>query len=900
MIPPRTNKPGLEVITSPIHAPKQATNAASSPLGVVSPGRVRRLAGITPNKTGTGRFWKGGASSVNDQDNENKSSHFNGGVLRSNSSMTSVKDRYGGIHSKPSSPRIGIQHGSNNNSAFNKTAPNALNNNLNNGRATNYLNAVKAPLSSLKKNPSFKSNKNAPSQQQPSNNNTSNNMPPLKSSSYDNIPSLMTESETFDTCDESTIVETALYHKFKEAFELTLKSHPGILPGAPSVVDSVQNALYKLTQSKVEKEEGLRAKIAQVKKEKEEMEAKLSAEMGSLALERNELTRQLEKLTNEKQVSEESLKRQLAAVSAMKSEISAKLDEATLEKEELTKHLGHLSKSRIELESALETEMKLVEKDRDELERVLSERKALQRQKMENKELESKIEIMTESATKEKATLQAEAAELKNFEAHLAKLKESNEETRKELEEEKRQLLEITRTLQTKKQAVIESREEIERGMMKEIEELEASIENCRLMHSKDMEMLVKSKVVKYLKRKDDDDSVDEEGEEKDMESLIESRVEAKLKAKDIELKERELALKEMEMKERREQEEEERRVREKELEQKLLREVEARERELEEKFMREREKWAREREMKERKEETEREAKEKEVKKREEKLEAARKKRAGRNHYHYSDDEDTVDDSTVHSKIRRSRSSRSRVRRNKSCDDDESTIASVDRRKCSSKKEEVKTTAKKAELQKELEELRKEISKNKNESNEPREIDELLKHRRETTGIMTSMRKYFSHEADLRGEIASLREEIKMNHRESSALRHGGRGYHESPGVASYSAPARDYHESPGMASYASAPARESHYEPERRSNMRRRYDDDEDVYLDNQPMNRAPIARRGYGDDHEYDREPRFRSSSRFSSPGVGRFSSPGRTTRSPRPRNSTSGIAKSKYYM
>ena len=162
------------------------------------------------------------------------------------------------------------------------------------------------------------------------------------------------------------------------------------------------------------------------------------------------------------------------------------------------------------------------------------------------------------------------------------------------------QLMEITRTLQTKKQAVIESKDEIERGMQKEIEELEAQIENSRMLHSKDMETLVKSKVVKYLKRApEEDESVEDEG--MDIESLVKARVEAELKQKDIEMKERELALKEQEMRERearereiREQEAEERRNREREIEQKMKKELEMRERELEEKMSRERKEWER------------------------------------------------------------------------------------------------------------------------------------------------------------------------------------------------------------------------------------------------------------------------------------------------------------------
>ena len=515
--------------------------------------------------------------------------------------------------------------------------------------------------------------------------------------------------------------------------------------------------------------------------------------------------------------------------------------------------------------------------------------------------MESKIEIMTEAATKEKAALQAESEELKSFEAHLTKLKESNEITRQELEEEKRQLLEITSMLQTKKQAVMESKADIEKGMQAEIEELEAQIENSRLLHSKDMENLVKNKIVKYLKHgkehhpveeeeEDDDSTISDdadmhktERERKDIESIVKARVEAELKQREIETKERELALKEQEMKEREA-------IREREFKEKMMREMELKEQQFEK----------------------EKEAREKELKAKEERLDAIRKRRAKSNsRKYYSDDDDNTlgDESTIQSEIqvRRTRSDRSqsRLRRNKYREnDDEDTIASTEnRKKRNTKKQDGTNTSKEEELKKELDELRKEIAKNKNEPTEaPREVDDMLKQRRETTGLLSSMRKYFSPQDELRGEIAALRDEIKMNHRDSPALRQGAaaayqhqesRVYHESPGAATYSAPAppREYHyESPGMASHASAPIERSHYEPERRSTFRRRYEDDEDAYLDNRPVSRS--RGRGYEENYgEYDRESRYSS----------RFSSPGRMARqrSPEPRRSTS-VVRSKYYL
>ena len=67
----------------------------------------------------------------------------------------------------------------------------------------------------------------------------------------------------------------------------------------------------------------------------------------------------------------------------------------------------------------------------------------MQKQKMENKELESKIEIMSDAAAKEKQALQAEVAELKKFEDHVSQLRKQNEEAQKELELEKKHLIKV-------------------------------------------------------------------------------------------------------------------------------------------------------------------------------------------------------------------------------------------------------------------------------------------------------------------------------------------------------------------------------------------------------------------------------------------------------------------------
>ena len=334
-----------------------------------------------------------------------------------------------------------------------------------------------------------------------SNNSVSNNHnhTPPSNQSYD-LPSLMSTSNTFDT-EDGTIVTSDLFKKFQDAFNITLQNNPGILPGAPSIIESVQNALFKVQKKSVEKESSMRKQLEKVRSEKETMEKELTKEMGTLAMRRNEMSKELEAAKAEKERVEESLQKQLEGIQAIKTDLELKMNDATAEKEELTKHLGFLSKSRVELETALETEMQLVEKDRDSLQKVIAQRKDIQRQKNENKELESKIEIMTEAAAKEKKMLQAEVADLKTFEAHLKELKKNNEDSRRELEAEKEELIELTKTMQTKKLALMESKADFEKTMQKEIDELEAQIENTKMVHAQDMEDVVKSKVLGYLRR---------------------------------------------------------------------------------------------------------------------------------------------------------------------------------------------------------------------------------------------------------------------------------------------------------------------------------------------------------------------------------------------------------------
>jgi len=328
---------------------------------------------------------------------------------------------------------------------------------------------------------------------------TSNN-----SSYHIGLPSLLTDGDdmTIESYNEHhEIMETTLYQKFEDAFNITLRNNPGMLPGAPTVIDSIKQSLYKVQQTKLKKEKEMRKQLDKVKAEKDAMEQQLRKQMGSAALRKNELAKELDTAKSDKDLLSDSLAKQTAAINAVKEELKSKMSDVTKEKEELSKHLGFLSKSRAELEKALEVEMKAVEKDRDALKDIVAERKKLQKQKNENKALESKIERMTQAASKEKKALQSEVTELKKFEEHVSKLRSAHDTSRRELEAEKKKLKEMAGTMQTKKSMLMESLKDLETQYKQEIEELEAQIESSKLLHERNMETVVKKKVMRYLGR---------------------------------------------------------------------------------------------------------------------------------------------------------------------------------------------------------------------------------------------------------------------------------------------------------------------------------------------------------------------------------------------------------------
>ena len=361
------------------------------------------------------------------------------------------------------------------------------------------------------------------------------------------IPSLLSVDTEPDFSDYQEIMETDLYQRFEEAFSITIKNNPGILPGT-STLTNVKKALYEVQTAKAQREYEMKRKLKDVMKEKDQLEAQLKKEMGAIAWRKNELTKELETVTAERNIQQDSLIKQIDAIKAMKREIAAKTPDVAKEKEDLSRHLNYLSKSRKELEKALENESMLAEQDRNALQNVLAERKKLQQQKEDNKDLEQRIEHMTEAAQKEKLTLQAEVAELKRFEEHIAKARKENEEARKDLEQERRQLKETAETLQSKKLMLVESLKELQIQFQEEIEELEDKVKKSKMMHEEEMESIIKSRVMTYLRGEKVLTSPRESPV--DIEFIVRERVEAELKKKSVDTERVQAELKRLRMKE--------------------------------------------------------------------------------------------------------------------------------------------------------------------------------------------------------------------------------------------------------------------------------------------------------------------------------------------------------------
>eukprot|EP00984_Skeletonema_dohrnii_P016262 scaffold7177_cov103-Skeletonema_dohrnii-CCMP3373.AAC.1 len=93
------------------------------------------------------------------------------------------------------------------------------------------------------------------------------------------IPSLLSNAsnlsnDTYDTMDQTTM-ETALFKKFEEAFNITLRNNPGILPGAPTVIESIKTAMFKVQKSKAVREVEMRNQLERLKGEMSNLEQQL-------------------------------------------------------------------------------------------------------------------------------------------------------------------------------------------------------------------------------------------------------------------------------------------------------------------------------------------------------------------------------------------------------------------------------------------------------------------------------------------------------------------------------------------------------------------------------------------------------------------------------------------------
>ena len=332
------------------------------------------------------------------------------------------------------------------------------------------------------------------------------------------IPSLLSNAsnDTYDTMDQNTM-ETNLFKKFEEAFNITLRNNPGILPGAPTVIESIKTAMFKVQKSKAIREVEMRTELDRLKVEVSNMEQQLSQQIGTTNVRKSELIKQLE---------HESLTTQLEAMEVVSNDLKKKLEGASKEKKEMVKHLDLLSKSRKELEKNLENEVKIVEKEKEALQAIIKERKKLEKQRDENKLLEDKVEKLTEEASKEKKALQEEVEEHKKFMEHIQTLRDQNEVAKQQFEKEKKELLECTQSIQAKKMALIESKEDLERQHQVEIHELESQLAESKIAHVNKKESIVKNQVMSYLKKNDKDN------ENMRIEAIVNARVEKEMKKK--------------------------------------------------------------------------------------------------------------------------------------------------------------------------------------------------------------------------------------------------------------------------------------------------------------------------------------------------------------------------------
>jgi len=315
------------------------------------------------------------------------------------------------------------------------------------------------------------------------------------------VPSLSNSSNggssstdtSFEDLDE--ITNTELYTNFKEAFNITLRNNPGILPGQSNIIDSLQKTLFKVQKKRAQKERELRNQLDKVKSEKDKVENQLRKEMGTTAASLEELTNELDTARSKRDTLSLSVERELANIQAIKDQLKIKMSDVTKEKGELSKHLKYISQSRTDLEKTLEIELELVEKDREALKKVATERTKLQQQKRDNKQLEDEIEVLSVVAAKEQEALQLQKTTLKE---RIEQLKKENEGTRQSLEQEEKQLKDIATVMQAKKTTLIESKANIENQYQKEILDLRSQMQRSTIIHEDEMEQVVKSKIKEW------------------------------------------------------------------------------------------------------------------------------------------------------------------------------------------------------------------------------------------------------------------------------------------------------------------------------------------------------------------------------------------------------------------
>lgn len=372
-------------------------------------------------------------------------------------------------------------------------------------------------------------------------------------SSSGRYPSLI----DLDSPVEQKVMETDLYRRFEEAFEKTLQSNPGLLPGSSPVAKTIKSALYKLRKAKADKESELRRQLEREQDENKEsnsekklnemkrqldkakmknglMEAEMRREMATTAMKHGEINKSIAEAKLDRDRIQAALQKEMEAIRSMNSDLQSQLQATTSEKEHLSHHLNQLSRTRVELESAIASEVKNVERDKHTLEELTVERKAvaneitLERQRLrnartENNKFEAKIEHLTMAAAKEKEALKREIAEIELLEKHTSDLRRQNQASRGELEREQGRLKEVAAAMETKKATLRDSRREMKEKYDREIEELERGLTRT----SRDMENTMTSRVMKFIKQSGARREADDGNELSDakIEAMIKSQV---------------------------------------------------------------------------------------------------------------------------------------------------------------------------------------------------------------------------------------------------------------------------------------------------------------------------------------------------------------------------------------